>query len=312
MAVPFSVYFSLEHVMPRFVKARLEAARNRHYPLPEGGVLLRRGVTTAKSAAEAERLFRDASMPVLWKQGAADTALAGWNLKHLESVAGKTPVKILSLPGLGGEAEDYSDQVMPLAGYIALLKKRKVYLRFSDLLENSPALRSELPLALLGGLGGNPRRVNLQFFLGPEGTQTPLHAEMNCNIFVQVFGRKRWVVFPPSAAKRLQPPSAGRFYFFSPLKPLAYGRRKPASGALEGTEIILEPGDILLCPPLVWHAVENLTLSCSVGFKYNRYLQAFRASPMLFSMNALARNPSYFTYLWHAFVRKRHPILATK
>jgi hypothetical protein len=194
------------------------------------------------------------------------------------------------------------------------MRQHKIYLRFSDFLDQAPALAQELPMELLARLSGGPRRTNTQFFLGPKGTRTPLHAEMNCNIFIQVSGRKRWVVFPPGATPMLNPPAAGRFYFFSPLDPLEKKYKRKFHGAtdLKGYEIILEPGDILMVPPLVWHAVENLTESCSVGYKFNRYLHALRTSPLLFAMNVLARDPSYPVYLWHAFVRKRHPILASR
>lgn len=278
------------------------------------GFTLDRDPEQVFSAEEAMVRFSRSRAPLLWKRGAAHSKLKDWNLQYLRKQAGNIPVKVLSLDGLATEATGFENEVLSLGNFIGLLKSQKVYLRFSDLLENAPQLRDDLPLPLLNQLGQNPGRVNLQFFLGPAGTRTPLHSELNCNIFIQVFGRKRWVIFPVDATEQLQPPSAARFYFFSPLDPLTKNKkpRRPEHGALRGWEIILEPGDILLCPPLLWHAVENLTTTCAVGFKYNRLGQAFQASPLLFSMNLLARNPSYFSYIWSAFVRKRHPILATK
>lgn len=310
----FSGLFLLEHLSGQRTQSRLQDTRNARFPLIPNGFILDREPLQISSAAEAQTRYTGSKVPLLWKRGAADTELRKWNLQYLKKTAGDTPVKVLSLDGLATEPTGFENEVLSLSNFIALLKSKKVYLRFSDLLDNAPRLRHDLPLPQLQQIAGNPGRVNLQFFLGPAGTRTPLHSELNCNIFIQIFGRKRWVIFPVEATEQLQPPSARRFYFFSPLDPLAKKKKTDVTlpGALRGWEILLEPGDILLCPPLLWHAVENLTTTCAVGFKYNRLGQAFRASPLLFCMNLLARNPSYFSYIWSAFVRKRHPILATK
>lgn len=308
----FSALFFLEHVAGRRARSGLEKIRYRNFPLIPNGVTLDLPVGQVYSADEARIALSRGKEPVVWKGGAKFAAIARWNLPYLKRKAGAIPVKILSLAGLKTKTTEYDDQVMPLAEYIDLLKgKKDVYLRFSDLLENAPSLREDLPFDLLQRIGKFPGRVNLQFFLGAAGSHTPLHAELNCNIFIQAFGKKRWVLFPANATRQLMPPAAGRFYFFSPLEPLA---KLPPAGphALRGWEIILEPGDILICPPFVWHTVENLNTTCAVGFKFNRLPQAMRTSPLLFGMNLLARNPSYFSYIWSAFVRKRHPILATR
>lgn len=314
VSLQFASLFLLEHILGGKIKQALQTTRQKHFPLIPSGFTLDREVCQVTSAAEARRAFSGSRAPLVWKGGAKNSRVARWNLKHLQAKAGSTPVKILSLAGLDNENAAHANEVMQLAQFIRLLPKGDTYLRFSDLLDNAPQLRDELPLELLRDLGHNPRRVNLQFFLGPADSRTPLHSELNCNIFIQVFGRKRWVIFPVEATEELQPPSAGRFYFFSPLDPLTpkKDQRIRESKALSGWEIILEPGDILLSPPLLWHAVENLTTSCAVGYKFNRLDLAFRASPLLFCMNLLARNPSYFSYIWSAFVRRRHPILATK
>jgi len=312
MRTAFSLLFALEHVVPKKLRKGLARKREALYPLNNAGIALSPDVHVVTHADEARRMFKAAKSPVIWRRGAIATMLGKWNLAHLKKKAGEIPVKILSLAGLDPDRTEFSDSVMLFSQYLKLMQKRNIYLRFSDFLDEAQALKAEVPFELLNQLGGNPGRTNLQFFLGPKGTQTPLHAEMNCNIFVQVFGRKRWVMFPASATPELNPPAAGRFYFFSPLDPLPMRKQVNGPKALKGWEIILEPGDILFCPPLVWHAVENLSLSCSIGFKYNRYLQAFRISPLLFAMNMLARNPSYPSYLWQTLVKKRHPILSSR
>lgn len=312
MRPPFALLFALEHILWQSIAMRIGQVRNRLYPKLPRGLLFNGKPLIANTEQEAADLFATARLPVLWKGGAASTPLMRWTPEYLKVAAGDVRVKILKLPGLGDGGTDQAEQIMPLSKFIDNLSRAKAYLRFSDLLERSEILRADLPHGILQRLSGGKRRINLQFFLGAKGGRTPLHAEMNCNIFIQVFGKKRWLVLPASATSELLVPAARRFYFFSGIDAFAHRPDARRDNPLQGVEMILEPGDILLCPPLVWHAVENTMLSCSVGYKFNNYLWAFKASPLLFAMNALARNPSYVTYLWHLLVRKKHPILASE
>ncbi|MFZ5627737.1 MAG: cupin-like domain-containing protein [Spirochaetota bacterium] len=312
MRLPFASLFALEHILWDSAAKRIGQRRQQSYPKLPRGLVFDSQPLQATNAEEAMELFAGAGLPVIWKGGAGSTSLMRWTTDYLKSVAGEIRVKILALPGLGAQPEDSADQVMPLSQYIDQLPEARSYLRFSDLIERSKILQADLPLELLKKFSGARSRINLQFFLGPGGARTPLHAEMNCNIFIQVFGKKRWLVLPAGATPELAVPAAHRFYFFSEVDAFADQTSDAAPNVLQGIEILLEPGDILLCPPLVWHAVENLTASCSVGYKFNDYLRALRTSPLLFGMNTLARNPSYFTYLWQTLVRRKHPILSSE
>ena len=312
MQIPFSGFFILEHLIRGGLGEKLHKLRQERYPLIPDGLDFTNAPHHVFSAEEARTTFLRSKQPLLWRCGATETALAKWDLNYLKKNAGEIPVKILALEGMGDSDRTHAEKIMPFGQYIDLMGKTSVYLRFSDLLDTASALKADVPLAFLESIANHPRRINLQFFLGSTGTQTSLHAEMNCNVFVQISGRKRWILFPADATSVLNPPAAGRFYFFSPLNPLNRKIGTRNVKARKGWEVTLEPGDILLCPPFVWHTAENLSTSCGIGFKFNRFTQAFRASPLLFAMNMLARNPSYPSYLWQTLVRKRHPILSSR
>ena len=117
------------------------------------------------SADEARIALSRGKEPVVWKGGAKFAAIARWNLPYLKRKAGAIPVKILSLAGLKTKTTEYDDQVIPLAEYIDLLKgKKDVYLRFSDLLENAPSLREDLPFDLLQRILNLPAAIVLLAF----------------------------------------------------------------------------------------------------------------------------------------------------
>lgn len=309
MRTPFSTVYFIEHIVPKTVRDSLSRYRNRRFPLMPSGFQIQ-PPRIVNSTAEAQACLLSGKEPALWREAVVDTPLNKWNLSYLTEVGGNTPVKILALEGMGNAAEHTLDKILSFREFVEH-HLNSSYLRFGDFIDNTPALKADLPTDLLATISGKQSRVNLQFFLGASKAYTSLHSEMNCNIFIQVFGKKRWVIFPTKAMRDLQPVSARKFYFYSAFNALA-AKPKPSSfNATIAWDITLEPGDILLMPPWLWHSVENLTTSCSIGYKFNRLGQAFRASPLLTALNLLARNPSYFSYIEQTLRTKKHPILST-
>lgn len=108
---------------------------------------------------------------------------------------------------------------------------------------------------------------DMNIWLGPEGTVSPLHHDPKHNLLTQIRGHKRVLLFPPDQAglypfseeclmsntSQVNPenPDLSQFPLFSGAK---------------GLGCLLGPGDVLYIPPKWWHHVRSLTASLSVSF----------------------------------------------
>ncbi|CAK9107759.1 unnamed protein product [Durusdinium trenchii] len=103
----------------------------------------------------------------------------------------------------------------------------------------------------------------LQLFCGAKGIVTACHYDQSPNLFLQVTGAKRFILFPPLlGASSLQP-----FPVTHPRDRCARldldreDRRGECSAAFgQGIEAIVEAGDVLFLPQMWWHHVESLDL----------------------------------------------------
>ena len=100
-------------------------------------------------------------------------------------------------------------------------------------------------------------------WLGPKGTVTPLHHDLTNNVFIQIYGRKRFRLTPAIEVpymyndKRVFTP----IDLFDP-KPAEYPLYQRA-GVIDVT---VEAGDFLFIPLGWWHHVVGETVSISLSF----------------------------------------------
>jgi hypothetical protein len=217
----------------------------------------------------------DSSKPQLLKGGASDwPACQRWSPEYFANKYGDTRVDaVVSETGSiryrpDGIAENPQKQFVAenielreAANWI--VKGRcdgaKTYVAYQSIPHILPELL--LDLKLTTPLGG----VNLWF--GSSGNLTPLHYDNAENHFVQIYGEKTFVLFPPDQSEFLYPNSAGttlahlsRIDVDSPdytiypqfllAKPLIFK---------------LTAGDILVFPAKWWHYVRSTTISISVN-----------------------------------------------
>ena len=103
-----------------------------------------------------------------------------------------------------------------------------------------------------------------RFWLGPAGTVTPLHADYDDNLFVQIWGSKRIFLAPPHHDAFLYPKEANALLFGSPFDPEAPDyARFPLARQAALLELTVEPGDLLYVPAGWYHQVRSLTFSLS-------------------------------------------------
>jgi hypothetical protein len=103
-----------------------------------------------------------------------------------------------------------------------------------------------------------------RFWLGPAGTVTPLHADYDDNIFVQVWGAKRISLAPPHHDAFLYPREANPLLFGSPFDPEAPDfARFPLARQAALLDCVVEAGDLLYVPAGWFHQVRSLSFSLS-------------------------------------------------
>lgn len=76
----------------------------------------------------------------------------------------------------------------------AAVEARRHYLAQFELFKHFPSLRSDLPVRMLW-----PWRKLIWSYawIGPAGTVTGIHADTSDNLLVQIYGRKRVLLFQP-------------------------------------------------------------------------------------------------------------------
>ena len=103
-----------------------------------------------------------------------------------------------------------------------------------------------------------------RFWLGPAGTVTPLHADYDDNLFVQLWGSKRIFLAPPHHDAFLYPVEANALLFGSPFDPEAPDfERFPLARQAALLDVTVEPGDLLYVPAGWYHQVRSLSFSLS-------------------------------------------------
>lgn len=115
---------------------------------------------------------------------------------------------------------------------------------------------------------------NSAFWFGTEGASTPCHFDTyGCNIAVQLYGRKRWTLFPPSETNNLYP---NRLPFEESTVRSSVNIQAPDLHAFpkfanaSHLTVDLFPGDVLYVPHGWWHHV----CCCTAALSTNLWLRS--------------------------------------
>jgi len=103
-------------------------------------------------------------------------------------------------------------------------------------------------------------------WLGPEGTVTPLHCDYDDNLFAQVWGQKRFLLYPPHHAEFLYVHEANPALYGSPFDPQAPDYAAfPLAMQAWPLECVLQAGEMLFLPAGWFHHVRAMSFSLSVN-----------------------------------------------
>jgi hypothetical protein len=250
----------------------------------------------------------------VFRGGAADwEACQHWNFDFFQQNYGDRIIELNASKGLTDPESPQETAQLSLKEYIDEVKTgTKRYLKLSDLVNREPELQKDLKYDWL-------KRFRQPFsfsetyytFMGAKGSVTPMHNEFPCNVYVQVSGVKKWILYPAGNRYFLNARTERRPYFFSEYQPdKSDASRFPLHHLAEKVEVILHPGDVLWVPPFMWHYVENVTDSIGVAYKFVHIPSSWKASRLLTILFFLSTRPSIFYSFVAGKIRKKDLIIA--
>jgi len=265
----------------------------------------RRAVSEAPFTSHDDffRTHLRSTSPVVFRSAASHWPAAGkWDLDFFADHYGDRPCAMVDHAGLSNDAEHGHLQISTVGDLAAAVRRgEKAYLRFSPIVKQIPELRADLDMQWLSGFRSRfSLRGEPQLFVGPASTSTPLHCALECNVFVQLRGKKRWLLYPARYQQLLGPRAERLPYFHSRGRPDVPSPDFPLLEHAPALEVVLDAGDVMYVPPFVWHTVENLTPTVAIGYRYNSLRAAVRSSWPLTVLRFLATRPSLLHTLYYS------------
>jgi hypothetical protein len=281
---------TLSGIKARLLK-RLEAQLSAGPRTPVAAVERRENLSGAAFHAE----YFDRSKPVIFSGAAKDwDCCRTWNLDYFSVAHGENDLLIVESNGLTTRKNTADHEFLTVRELVSNIKKGgDKYLRFSPLLHENPVLAEALDMNWLQERRGGKTFGNTYYmFMGGKASKTLLHADQPCNLFVQIYGEKKWTLFLPEDSACLYPEVTNTAYVKSPLDIESVdGARFPLFKHARVMVAHLKPGDVMYIPPHVWHQVENLTDTIAVGYRFSSLKAALNSSFTFTLLRILSTNP---------------------
>lgn len=244
------------------------------------------------------REYLKKGIPVVIRKGAESwTAFKKWDFSFFKDNYGDHPVLLTHHKDLGDEkGEGFETNLKKIIDGIG--ENSMNYARFNPLLDTYPELQEDLNQNWLDKVRDTKIKKHHVLFIGNKGTKTNIHNAGNENIFVQIKGKKRWLLWDQKAHYVFNPEVNRGPAKASPLDPnLSEHPKNRAYDHLPYYELILEPGDIILIPAYLWHYVENLTPTIGIGNRWLSPINTIKNNPLFAILELFNTSPSIFTTL---------------
>jgi hypothetical protein len=219
-----------------------------------------------------------------------------WSMEFFANKFGEDEVTLIDNPGLVGSSDQANDKIK-LKEYIEMLKKgTSKYLKFSRFVQNNSTLRADIDYTWLRKFRSKFSFGDMTYlFIGGKGTSTPVHNGFSRTIFVQVKGSKKWVFYAPEDRIFIGARPERMNYFYTDADP--YNLNDPKFPLLKHAkrfEVVVNEGDVIYIPPLVWHQVENVTDTIGFAYKFADLGSSFSSTKMLATLFFLSTKPLVF------------------
>ncbi|XP_065585074.1 lysine-specific demethylase 8-like isoform X1 [Artemia franciscana] len=192
-----------------------------------------------------------------------------WTLSYLCDIAGHrtVPVEV----GSKYTDESWSQQLVRFSDFVTMYIEKENpstgYLAQHRLFDQVPELKNDIRIpeyCLFGDV--EPEDIQINAWIGPKGTVSPLHFDPEHNFLCQVIGKKYIRLYSVNYTGLLYP-HEGMLSNTSQVDILDPDESKfPLFSSAPYWECILSEGEMLYIPPKMWHYVKSLSTSVSVSF----------------------------------------------
>ena len=282
-------------VQRRMASSLARRATGRRYPVDR---------VEGLSPSAFHRHYQRHGRPVVLANAARHwPCVSDWSLDFFREHYAEVPIKLADSEGINGHHLPGKAETLTMREIIdRIVAGGPEYIRFEPFLEQATELEDALDVSMLESLRApGSFGSGYHLFMGGTGSVTYLHNAITSNLFVQVYGPKRWFLYPAYYTPAIQPPAKRAAYNYSYVDIHAPDKETfPAFEHIDGYVVDLEPGDILYNPPFMWHQVENPGPSIGVAYRYSDARRALTASPILSLLRLMGTNPP----IWRAALLK--------
>ncbi len=256
------------------------------------------------SLKEFKEHYVKKGIPVVIEGGAKEwDCVKKWSLEYFKNLHGTDEIYLVDQ----GKS-DLPYELTTLAEVIDNIRSGgSKYYRFYPLLVRHPEHIDDFDYKWLKERNQRPTWFDaFQIFIGGKDSYTALHNANQSNLFVQVYGEKKWVLYSHYYTPILDPSPVRNVYRggsaktedgpFDPFK-LDFSPPYHLYKYIDGYAVHLKPGDILWNPPFYWHAVKNVDDSIGVGYRWLSPFYSFKISPLYMLLDMFATKPP----IWKAY-----------
>ncbi len=240
--------------------------------------------------------YYDKSQPVVFKEAAKNwPCCKKWSLDFFEKEYSNTDALMVEVEGLTGHTVNKKFDIMTIGDLIKDIRNDgDKYLRFSPIVNNYPALKSDVDFSWLESFVTPPAFGKAHYlFIGGKNSVTHLHSDQPCNLYVQISGRKKWTLMSMQDSALVYPQVTKTAYFKTEVDFRSPDfDRYPLLKKVNRYEVVLNPGDVLYVPPHFWHYIENLDDTISLAFRWSSLSAALKSSRLFTTLRILAQSPS--------------------
>lgn len=253
------------------------------------------------SVEEFKEQYVKKGIPVVLEGAAAEWAcVKNWSLQYFKDLHGDDKIIFVDQHKL-----DLSHNELTLGDVIDGIRDgMSRYYRFYPLLERHPEHLQEFDYKwLMAHRHKRSMMESFQVFIGGDGSYTPLHNASPSNLFTQVVGEKKWVLYPNHYVSVIDPDPVRNIYrnapprigpdAFNPFEP-EYAHATQLYQYIDGYQVHLKPGDILYNPPYYWHTVKNIGDSIGVGYRWLNLGHNLSHEPLYAFLDLCVTKPSFW------------------